>query len=95
MSTIKSIDQSPFPIFKWGLKKKKRVNKNKPYQYTKTIYGKEKADRFFKALQKAFGKPFRTIEMKQSGNTYNFTMTLNKSIKEIENMKKKSRKKKR
>jgi len=91
--SIKSIDQSPFPIFKWGLKKKPRTNKNQPYKYTKIIIGKAKAEKFFKAANNAYGKPFRIIEMNDTGNQrYVFTLTLNKSIKEVELSKKKKHK---
>ena len=83
---IDSIDQSPFPIFKWNLSpKEKRANRNKPYQYKRIIYGKDKADRFFKCCDKAYGKPFKYIEYKGIGNNlYEFTLTLNLSYKEVD-----------
>ena len=91
--SIKSFEQSPFPIFKWEKAKKNKVDKTQPYKYTRIISGSAKADKFYAASDKAWGKPFKTIEKKSlGGNLYEFTFRLNKSIKEVEAQKKRRRK---
>jgi len=88
---IKSINQSPFPIFKWNQPpKRKRVNKNQPYTYTRVIRGKTYADHVFQCADKAFNKPFKVIEYKGiEDGLYEFRFTLNMSIKDVDGAKRK------